>query len=59
MNDVGYSTPGEVLTAYREALSLRAFMDDRFLSQVQEVTVTRGNERGMIYMAQAPRRHSL
>ncbi|CAM9204946.1 unnamed protein product, partial [Ascophyllum nodosum] len=37
VNDVGYSTPGEVLTAYREALSLRAFMDDRFLSQVQEM----------------------
>lgn len=34
---VGYDCPGEILTAYRAALDLRPYMDDRFLSQVEEV----------------------
>jgi len=35
---LGYGTPGETLTAYREALRLRPFMDDRFRSEVHEVS---------------------
>lgn len=34
---VGYDSPGEILTAYRAALDLRPYMDELFLSQVQEV----------------------
>ena len=34
---LGYDTPRETVTAYREALGLRPFMDDGFRSEVQEV----------------------
>eukprot|EP00903_Cladosiphon_okamuranus_P007008 g6818.t1 len=34
---LGYDTPRETVTAYREALCLRPFMDDSFRSEVQEV----------------------
>ncbi|CAM9453983.1 unnamed protein product [Scytosiphon promiscuus] len=34
---LGYETPVETVTAYRETLRLRPFMDDRFRSEVQEV----------------------
>eukprot|EP00752_Nemacystus_decipiens_P014220 g12649.t1 len=34
---LGYDTPRETVTAYREALGLRPFMDDGFRSEVEEV----------------------
>lgn len=34
---LGYDTPRETVTAYREALDLRPFMDDNFRSEAQEV----------------------
>ena len=37
VSSLGYDVPAEITTAYREALSLRPFMDDRFLAEVQEV----------------------
>lgn len=43
---LGYDTPSETVTAYREALGLRPFMDNSFLSEVQEVMRQREDIRG-------------